>query len=201
MSKSPSPITSKAEIRKRVLAQRDALPLEERRALSERITARLLALEAYRTARCVMAYMSFGAEFDTSRIVADVLARGRRLVLPRIDGAIRAIRIHEVGDLQRDLAAGVWGIREPRVDLCPEVPASQAEFVLVPGVAFTARCERLGYGGGYYDGFIRGLGARRPALVAAAFPLQVLPELPLSDRDQQVDLVVTDRAEYRRGDP
>jgi 5-formyltetrahydrofolate cyclo-ligase len=193
-------ISNKSEIRKRVLAQRDALPVDERRALSERITGRLLGLDAYRAARCVMAYMSFGGEFDTSRLVADVLASGRRLALPRVDGAARAIRIHEVRDLQQDLVAGVWGIREPQSGRCPEIPASQVELVLVPGVAFTPSCERLGYGGGYYDGFIRGLGAPRPALVAAAFSLQVLPDLPVSDRDRRVDLVVTESAEYRRGE-
>ena len=145
-----------------------------------------------------MAYMSFGGEFDTSQWVAAVRASGRRLVLPRVDGASRAIRIHEVRDLQRELAAGVWGIREPRVDLCPEVPASEVGLVLVPGVAFTRRGERLGYGGGYYDRFIRDLGSPRPALVAAAFELQVLEELPISERDQRVDLLVTENAEYSR---
>ena len=145
-----------------------------------------------------MAYMSFGGEFDTSQWVAAVRASGRRLVLPRVDGASRAIRIHEVRDLQRELAAGVWGIREPRVDLCPEVSASEVGLVLVPGVAFTRRGERLGYGGGYYDRFIRGLGLPRPTLVAAAFELQVLEELPISERDQRVDLLVTENAEYSR---
>lgn len=166
--------------------------------MSERITARLLGLGAYRAARCVMAYMSFGGEFETSRFVADVLTSGRRLVLPRVDGASRAIRMHEVRDLQRDLAAGVWGIREPRVDLCPEVPASEVGLVLVPGVAFTRSGERLGYGGGYYDRFIRGLVSPPTALVAAAFELQVLEVLPISERDQRVDLVVTEDAEYSR---
>ena len=73
---------------------------------------------------------------------------------------------------ERQLEAGVWGIRQPRAD-CPAAAASQVDFVLVPGVAFTARCERLGYGGGFYDRFIRGL-ASRPALVAAAFSVQVV---------------------------
>jgi 5-formyltetrahydrofolate cyclo-ligase len=115
-----------------------------------------------------------------------------------VDAATRAIRTHEVRDLRRDLAAGVWGIREPHAERCPETPASQIELVLVPGVAFTSRCERLGYGGGYYDGFIRSLGAPGPRLVAAAFSLQVLPQLPVSDRDQRVDLVLTEVAEYSR---
>ena len=68
--------------------------------------------------------------------------------------------------------------------------------MLVPGVAFTRQCQRLGYGGGYYDGFIRGL-SHRPPLVAAAFSLQILPALPLSERDQSVDCVVTEDAEFR----
>jgi len=188
-------IDSKSEIRKPVLARRDALPAPERRALSTRITTRLLALDAYRSARCVMAYANFGSEFETADFLADVLAQGKKLVLPRVERGSRMLQPHAVDDPARQLAPGVWGIPQPRADVCPPVPASQLEFVLVPGVAFTGRGERLGYGGGYYDGFIRGL-ASRPPLVAAAFELQLLPELPSTDRDQAIDLVVTEDAEY-----
>jgi len=179
-----------------VLARRDALGIPERNSLSARITRRLLALDAYRGARCVMAYASFGSEFDTADFIADVLAKGSALVLPRIERESRTIRLHAVHDPARQLAAGVWGIAEPQTDLCPPVPVSQVDFVLVPGVAFTRRCERLGYGGGYYDGFIRGL-SRRPPLVAAAFELQLVSELPTTDRDQVVDRVVSEIAEYQ----
>ena len=188
--------TSKSEIRKQVLARRDALPAAERRALSERITRRLLALDAYRGARCVMAYASFGGEFDSGGFIADVLAHGKMLVLPRVERGDRTLHLYAVADPTRQLAPGVWSIPQPRTDLCPPVSASQLEFVLVPGVAFTRRCERLGYGGGFYDGFIRSF-ARRPPLVSAAFALQVLPTLPMSDTDQRVDLVVVEDAEYR----
>ena len=80
------PILSlKADLRKQVLARRDALPASERRALSARITKRLLALDAYRSARCVMAYSSFGSEFETGGFIVDVLAQGKTLVLPRVE--------------------------------------------------------------------------------------------------------------------
>jgi 5-formyltetrahydrofolate cyclo-ligase len=187
----------KSGIRKRILARRDALGPAERRDLSERITSRLLALDAYRSAQCVAAYMSFGSELDTAHFVAECLARRKQLVLPGVDRTSRTLKLRAVRDPERELGAGVWGIREPRADLCPEVAAARVEFMLVPGVAFTRRCDRLGYGGGYYDGLIRGL-APRPVLVAAAFALQVVPELPVSPSDQQVDLVVTEDAEYRR---
>jgi 5-formyltetrahydrofolate cyclo-ligase len=123
-----------------------------------------------------------------------MLSRGaRRWCCP---GLSAILQLYQVRDPARQLVAGVWGIRQPRADLCPLVPASQLDFVLVPGVAFTRQCQRLGYGGGYYDRFIRSF-ARRPPLVAAAFALQVVSELPMSESDQRVDRVVTEDAEYR----
>ena len=167
----------------------------ERASASKRITARLLALDDYRKARCVMAYVGFGSEIDTARFVTETLVQGKTLVLPKVVRGNRALKLYAVQDPESQLEAGVWGIRQPRADLCAEVPASQVEFVLVPGVAFTRCCERLGYGGGFYDRFICGL-APRPALVAAAFALQVLPELPISATDQRVDRLVTEETNY-----
>lgn len=144
-----------------------------------------------------MAYLSFGSEFETARFVADLQAQGKTLVLPRVERGQRALTLHEVRDIEEDTETGVWGIRQPRTDRCREAPAARVEFVLVPGVAFTRDGARLGYGGGYYDRFIRGL-AHRAALVAAAFELQVAPELPMTERDQRVDGVITENATYGR---
>jgi 5-formyltetrahydrofolate cyclo-ligase len=184
-------------LRKRILEAREALTVEARREFSSRITARLLALPAYRDAGCVMAYVSFGSEFDTSAFIADLLARGKRLVLPRVERATRSLKLYAVRDLDAELAPGVWGIREPRPDVCPEVMLPAVDFVLVPGVAFTARCERLGYGGGYYDRLLRGR-AGSTSLVVGAFGVQVVSELPITPNDHAVDLVFTEDAEYRR---
>ncbi|MBM3358541.1 MAG: 5-formyltetrahydrofolate cyclo-ligase [Betaproteobacteria bacterium] len=191
-----SPI-NKSEIRKQVLAQRDALDAGARAQLVPRITERLLQLDAWRDAQCVLAYVSFGSEFDTAAFIAGLIGGGKTLVLPKVDRENRVLKLYGVRDLERELAPGTWSIREPRADLCREVAPDDIEMVLVPGVAFTPRCERLGYGGGYYDGLINAFN-QRPALVAAAFSLQIVPELPVTERDQKVDLVVTENAVYPR---
>jgi len=196
-SRVPAPSAEKSELRKRIIAARDALDPAVRREASARITARLLTLAAYRDARTVMAYVTFGAEFDTGAFIADLRARGKALVLPRVDRAARALKLHAVRDPERELAPGVWGIREPRPDVCAEVAPAAVDFVLVPGVAFTPRCERLGYGGGFYDRLIRGF-APRPSLVVAAYSLQVVQEIPMTPSDELVDRVVTEDAEYAR---
>jgi 5-formyltetrahydrofolate cyclo-ligase len=194
-SQSSPVVQLKSDLRKRIIAAREAMPPAARHDFSARITSRLFALPSYRDARCVAAYVGFGSEFDTGAFIADVLARGKELALPRVERATRSLKLYAVRDPAAELVPGVWGIREPRPDLCAEVPLAAVDFVLVPGVAFTARGERLGYGSGYYDRLIHGLGGRA-VLAVGAFGLQVVPEVPVTPTDQRVDLVVTEEAEH-----
>lgn len=185
---------SKAALRKTIIAARDALTADARETMSGRITPVLLGLDAYRDSRCVLAYMSFGSEFDTAALVADALAKGKQLCFPRVDRATRQLELHRVDNLGRDLESGVWGIHEPRAD-CALADLDQIDFVLLPGVAFTPRGDRLGYGGGFYDRLLPRL-ATRPPLVAAAFSMQMREEIPLDATDQRIDVVVTESSRY-----
>jgi 5-formyltetrahydrofolate cyclo-ligase len=184
----------KAALRKLIIASRDALSPAARREASAAITSQLLALDAYRQARCVLAYMSFGSEFDTAALIEDALREGKTLCLPRVERAARELVIHRVADIEHDLQSGVWGIREPRAE-CTVADLQQIDFVLLPGAAFTPRCERLGYGGGFYDRLIPRFPAR-PPLVAAAFALQICATVPLDANDQSVDVVITETSSY-----
>jgi 5-formyltetrahydrofolate cyclo-ligase len=186
--------TEKAALRREVLAARDALTAAMREAASEKISQQILALDAWKNARTVLAYLSFGSEFITDELITDAKARGKQLVLPRVDPASRTLVLHAVSDSVSEVQSGVWGIREPRPER-PMVPSGQIDFVLVPGVAFTPACARLGYGGGFYDRLIAGF-EQRPPLVAAAFALQMRDRLPQSSHDQGIDLVVTEDAVY-----
>jgi len=186
--------TPKAALRRQLIAARDALPPATRRELSARITPQLLALDAYRQASCVLAYMSFGSEFDTAALVTDALASGKQLCLPRVDRSTRRLELHSVDDLANDLQTGTWGIREPRAE-CPPANLARIDFVLLPGVAFTPQCDRLGYGGGFYDRLIPRF-ASRPPLVAASFALQIRGAIPLDANDQRMDVVITEHSFY-----
>jgi len=180
--------SAKKALRASVITRRDALDAETRNRDSCIITAKLLALPQYRAAGVVCAYASFGSEFDSAAFCSDVVASGKRLLLPRINRAARMLELREVGNLDSDLVAGVWGIREP-AERCPIVPPSAVDFLLVPGVAFTAAGERLGYGGGFYDRLLAGLKAKTPR-IAAAFDLQIVELIPTGPSDQRVHLVV-----------
>jgi 5-formyltetrahydrofolate cyclo-ligase len=182
---------AKAALRQAILARRDAADVESRRRDSQTITQKLCALAAYRAAKVVAAYASFGSEIDTSEFFARILTDRKQLLLPRINRAQRALELRHVVDLGADLVSGVWGIREP-AERCPIMSLTKVEFMLVPGVAFTASGARLGYGGGYYDRLLASLD-RRITRIAAAFQLQMVDQLPEGPHDQRVDRIVTEK--------
>lgn len=182
---------AKREIRARIIARREALPETLHREWSATITGRLLALEGYRAARVVTAYASFRAEFDTSGFLAAALAAGKRLALPRVAASRERLEFCYVTDPARDLAPGTWGIPEPVAHCELMAEDSAVDFVLAPGVAFTRRGDRLGYGRGYFDRFIATLPGR-PLLVAAAYSIQLLGKLPVESHDRRVQVLVTE---------
>ena len=189
----------KRELRRMVLTARDALAQDIHRAASRAISARMLALPEFANATAILAYLNFGSEFDTAQLIAAILRSGKALVLPRVDRDRRVLTLHRVDDLRDSLQPGIWGIREPDPQRCPEVVPESVDFVVIPGVVFTPKCARLGYGGGFYDWLIPAL---RPevSLVAPAFALQVIEDIPTTPSDRYVDCVVTESNLYVRSE-
>lgn len=183
----------KQSIRKSTLSLREQLSADVRAAHSAVITGRLLQLPEYRQAGAVLGYMNFGAEFASSLWTERALAEGKRLALPKVNRHTNHLDLYWVEDLENQLAAGLWGIREPVVERCERLDnPDEVEFALLPGVAFTRNGARLGYGGGFYDKLLAGM-AQRPVLVAAAFALQVVERLPQEANDVKVEWIVTER--------
>jgi 5-formyltetrahydrofolate cyclo-ligase len=182
----------KAALRRQVLARRDAIDPEERIRLSDEIFARVAALEWLAAARVVLAYNAYGSEPATAPFLRALTAQGKILGLPRVNRAARELELFRVTALDTDLEAGTWGILEPAPARCAPLPADEVDFVLVPGVAFDVRGGRIGHGAGYYDRLLARM-APGTRLVAAAFEVQVLDEVPMERHDRRLDLVVTER--------
>lgn len=177
---------AKRALRRAVRTARDALPPGERAERSRRIAERLLALPELRGARTVMVFASFGSEVDTAPILEALAARGVRLALPRIAGGEVVATSYRPGDR---LVPAALGVPEPADG--PTVPEREIDVVVTPGVAFDRAGHRVGYGGGFYDRFLRRVRPEAPR-IAIAFALQVVPEVPHGEGDERVDLVVTE---------
>jgi 5-formyltetrahydrofolate cyclo-ligase len=176
---------AKRGIRRAVLEERDAASSDVRAAWGERIAERFVTLPEVRSAKVVMVFSSFGSEVPTGPIVERLRDLGVVVALPRIEGADLVPVPYAPGDPVRPTSFGaVEPIRPEGVD------TASLDVVGVPGVAFDRRGRRIGYGGGYYDRFLRGL----PGFtVGIAFGLQVVADdLPTGSFDLPVRAIVTE---------
>lgn len=180
---------AKAALRTRVLAARDALPLTERTAAAAALLDCVQQLPEWQDARTLMLYLGIRTEFDPEPLARAVLASGRRLVLPRILRGLGVLEVREVRDLEQELKPGVWGLREPDPQRCPEVAPGELDFVLVPGVAFDRQGGRMGYGAGFYDRLLADP-AMHALRVSALFDVQLVDSVPREAHDKPVDLLV-----------
>jgi 5-formyltetrahydrofolate cyclo-ligase len=177
---------AKRALRREVLAVRDALPPEDRRARSEAIAPRFLALPEVADAGTVLAFWSFGSEVDTAPLIERLLADGRTTAMPRIEGTHVVPVAYRPGDEVRQTSFGAFEPLEGRV-----LDATDLDLVVVPGVAFDDAGRRVGYGGGFYDRLLPGLRPGVPA-IALAFSVQLVPEVPTGGMDSRVDAIVTE---------
>ncbi len=180
----------KQELRNQALALRSQLSADQRYLKSVAAVNRVKSLPAYRQAGTVMLYLNFRDEVETTILVEDALASGKRVVVP-LCNRDRTITPMEIANLQDDLQFGTWGIREPKTDRCSPIDPAEIDLVLVPGVAFDLKGNRLGYGAGYYDRFIPLLRPGVP-LAALAFEVQILPDMRPEAHDRSMNMVITE---------
>jgi len=182
---------AKRLLRQQMRSLRDALSPDERRERSRRIFQKLKSLPLYRGAGLILFYASFGGEVDTWGMMEEAKKCGKRVALPRVNGASRDLLALEIEDLYLDLYPGYKGISEPQPDASRQVKEDEMGLIVVPGLVFDHQGYRLGYGKGYYDRFLFSLSRKVPS-IGLAFDFQVVSALPVSPRDFPLDLIVTD---------
>lgn len=190
-----NPQAMKQSLRQSIIAARQKLAVTGRVQFDRAITARLVDLKEYRRAKVVLGYMSFGAEFATMAWVEHALQDGKQMLLPRVNKSSRQLELYRVRDLHQDVASGLWNIPEPLPERCDRVDTlGLVDFILLPGVAFARDGSRLGYGGGFYDKLLERISLEEghPALVAAAFSMQLVKEIPQEATDRKVEWLLTE---------
>ncbi|MEZ5175906.1 MAG: 5-formyltetrahydrofolate cyclo-ligase [Acidimicrobiia bacterium] len=139
----------------------------------------------------VVTYLAMGDEIDLGGLAS--LARCSFLA-PRIDAG-GELCIHELRSDQ--LRRHPFGFLEPGVD-ARAVDLDEVDVVLVPGRAFDSAGNRLGRGKGYYDRLLARL-PRGVVLVGVTVEGAFVDEVPVDERDESVDWVVTESGIRRVG--
>ena len=141
----------KSELRKQVLHEMKAIPRTQKVTLDLALTERLLQHPFYQEAKIIATYLSFSHEFQTQGLIEQALRDGKKVLIPKTypKGRMDFVVYHP-----QQLVKTSFGLLEPQGDL-EVVDASQIDLIHVPGLAFTTEGYRIGYGGGYYDRYLK----------------------------------------------
>ena len=180
----------KKDFRKELLEKRAFVKLSERREAEKALCEGITGLSLYASCDTVLSYASYGTELSTDALNARVLKDGKRLFLPKVYG--KDMVFFEVKS-EKDLAEGFKGIPEPLGNTAPfiyELSDNEKVMVIMPGVGFDKEGNRLGYGGGFYDRYMREKPLIMDKSIAVGFKLQETDKLPADENDVKPSMIM-----------
>ena len=183
---------SKDALRKEALATRRLLSSAVCDALSARIAENLFETKLFQEAKTILLYADIRNEVRTEAIRQEAVKRGKKTAFPKVlpDG----IRFFLTTGPE-DFTKGIFGISEPDPARCTALTGKEEDLlIMVPGLLFTKDGARLGYGGGYYDRFLKG--AHQAPTVALAYESQLVSSLPEEPFDIRMQYILTERGIY-----
>ncbi|MBI4982747.1 MAG: 5-formyltetrahydrofolate cyclo-ligase [Candidatus Omnitrophica bacterium] len=181
-----SPRLTKEEIRSRILLELKKQREEERDLKSRLICERLFRVKAFKEAKNVMFYIAFGGEVNTEEMIREARRLGKIVTVP-VCKEDRVTMTPCILDEHATLKKGPYGVREPA--LVKHTSLRDLDLVIVPGLAFDKKGNRLGRGKGCYDRFLSKLSEHTNS-IGLAFGFQILPVIPTDEHDVSVKRVV-----------
>ena len=173
----------KKQLRDQIRQRKRAMTETEITEKSAALAQKFLATPLYKQAKTLYGYLPYNQEVRTVPILEQALADGKQVAVPKIYGdTMRFILLPDLSKVEK----GYSGIPEPIAD--EPIAADETALVLMPGLAFDPKGNRMGYGGGFYDKFLEAEPGH--PTVALCYDFQMLPHLDTEAHDIPVDLVL-----------
>lgn len=185
--------------------------------LALNISKVLRELPEYSRAKRIACYLHMDhGEVETSTIISNAFKDGKRIYLPRIvklhhqkqyekeRTELDMIEIGSMEEIDSLVPHGPFKLREPHHPGRTCFDDGGLDLIILPGMAFTKDCKRLGHGKGFYDCF---LGRHDewsaqnnipiPFKVAIGAREQLVDDIPLEHHDRIMDSIVVDTDLFR----
>lgn len=178
----------KLDLRNQNLLLRNQLSLQEKKAKDKLICENLLDYIQNLNPKVVHTYLPMDSEIDFYAVIDYLLKQKITVVCPKtLD---KPLLQHLVLKSLDQLEDGRYGTK---------FPSGENEYhgiydlIIVPGLAYNSQKYRLGYGGGYYDHFLK---SQPNAIKLGLFySFQKYEDLPVESHDIALDIVMTDLSE------
>ena len=180
----------KSQLRRELQNRLLAIPSRQRSEKSRKACQNLISTPQFQSASAVMMYLSLPHEVDTSEAILHAWQLGKTVAVPKISWQQRHMIPVQINSLETGFSTEVSGLRNPVTGV--PIPFEEIDLVVAPALGFDRKGNRLGRGGSYYDRFFANKELKAPRC-GFAFAEQVVDSIPVTDSDQPIDLLVTDK--------
>ena len=141
---------NKEILRNKYIKIRENILEEDKLKYDEEIFNRFINLKEYKNCKLVLTYVSLENEVDTLKLIEYSLKNKKKVAVPKCEkNIIKFYYIKSINELKK----GCFGILEPKSN--NEVYNFEESICIVPGICFDKEGNRIGYGRGYYDRFLK----------------------------------------------
>jgi 5-formyltetrahydrofolate cyclo-ligase len=177
----------KRELRKEIRLRKKMFSKEELNHRSESITTRVLNHDMVKKANTVFLYYSMPDEVDTHKLVKQLHAQGKIVLLPKVIDESHLELIPFNGE-DKLIESGPYKILEPVGKSFKNYDT--IDIAIVPGVAFDKQGNRLGHGKAYYDRELKLM--PKAYKIGICFAFQILENIPIDVHDIPMNCILHD---------
>ena len=178
----------KKVLRKRLIEKRKSLDKNAKSHWDKIISDTICNSDQFKSAKQVLIFSSTDDEFDTKHIVKCCKAQAKDVFYPLCldrDGNMEFFKVSHADDL----VLGMYNIFEPK-PTCEKYVQKENDLVIVPCLSADRQKNRIGYGKGYYDRFLKDFNG---VSVSPCYNILLEDEIPTDKYDIKINIVVTDK--------
>jgi len=149
------------------------------------ILNKLLNHPKIKESKNVLVYISTDEEVSTINLITELLKQNKSIYAPKVVGKI--ILFYKIESLN-SLIKGKFNILEPISENLFQNDGYSV--IIVPGLLFDKNNNRIGYGGGYYDRFLKDNILYK---IGVCFSNFVVDNLECENYDIKMDEIITER--------
>ena len=173
---------SKAKLRS--ICKEKRKHIENKIEKEKTIAKKILNHEKVKKTNNILIYVSMDIEVATIELIKELFKLNKNIYVPKVIG--KNIKFYKIDSLN-ELKISKLGILEPITNI--EYTNNNDSVCIIPGLMFSKNNNRLGYGGGYYDRFLKNCNTYK---IGICFKEFLVDNLEAEKHDIKMNEVITD---------
>ncbi|MFD2618300.1 5-formyltetrahydrofolate cyclo-ligase [Terrilactibacillus laevilacticus] len=177
----------KKQIREEVLHKLQNMDHEDFIQKNKQIYEHVLTFDLWQKSETIGITLSRGREIMTRPIIDKAWQLGKRIAVPKCYPEEKEMRFYFLDDYEQ-LELSYFNLYEPKLSEVTQVQTDEIDIMIVPGVAYSPSGYRIGFGGGYYDRYLKHYHGEKISLLLDE---QKIDQVPIEEHDIPVNWLIT----------